>query len=261
MTVMKKLLLVLGLLTVSYTANSQILLSLIFGDKLNSDGLEFGLDGGVNWTKIGNMDTRDYLFNWNLGFYFDVRIKNRLNLYTGVLVKSQMGAKSLTENDLKFLEATTYSEEGTYSQQYNYFLIPALLKYSFKFHMYVEGGPMLGWLYNSWIEFKSDVDGREAIVKEWNNSKTNWFDVGVAVGAGYRFLHGTGWTFGVRYYYGFINTYKGRSGSNNSGLFLKANVPVGVKKAQQKDALDEDAEIQEKPAKKKKKKSKKEKAG
>ena len=30
--------------------HGQVLMSILFGDKLNSDGLEFGLDTGANWS-------------------------------------------------------------------------------------------------------------------------------------------------------------------------------------------------------------------
>ena len=66
----------------------------------------------------------------------------------------------------------------------------------------------------------------------------NRFDMGIAAGAGYRLLKGLGWTIGARYYYGFLDVYKDRSGTNNSALFLKVNAPIGLseeKKAQIKE--------------------------
>ena len=58
----------------------------------------------------------------------------------------------------------------------------------------------------------------------------NRFDMGIAAGAGYRLLKGLGWTIGLRYYYGFLDVYKDRSGTRNSSLFLKVNVPIGCKR-------------------------------
>ncbi len=81
-------------------AQSQILITLLLVDKLNSDGLEFGLEGGMNWTKISGLETADYARKWNLGLYFDIRIKNQWSLYTGVQVKSNFGVDGLTDTDL-----------------------------------------------------------------------------------------------------------------------------------------------------------------
>jgi len=72
---MKKLFFLLIISFVTYKSESQVLLSLIFGDKLNSENIEFGLDGGSSITKISNLDTKKYMSNWYLGFYFDLKIK------------------------------------------------------------------------------------------------------------------------------------------------------------------------------------------
>ena len=37
-------------------------------------------------------------------------------------------------------------------------------------------------------------------------------------------------TLGVKYYHGLTNVYKGVSGTNNSSLFLKVNIPIGASK-------------------------------
>jgi hypothetical protein len=78
-------------------ANSQVLISLLLGDKLNTEKLKFGLDGGVNFSNISNIDPSKYRPNFNLGFYFDFLLKKDRNWYvhTGVLVKSSMGARGI----------------------------------------------------------------------------------------------------------------------------------------------------------------------
>jgi hypothetical protein len=190
------------------------------------------------------MDSRDFDRKWNLGFYFDIRLKNQWFLYTGVLVKSNMGLDKLSDKDLEFLGATIYTDntpenarlEGDYSQKLNYFLVPALAKYKFKNHFYVEAGPQFGLMYKTWVQFDSDVDGRDAIIKEYNKDKINRIDAGAMAGMGYKLFKGTGWTIGVKYYYGLANVYKGKSGTNNQSIFLKVNIPVGAgkKKSQEK---------------------------
>lgn len=233
------------------------MITLLLDDKLNSEGLEFGLDGGVNWTRISGLETKNFGTKWNLGFYFDIRLKNQWWLYTGVLVKSNMGVDKLTENDLNFLQASIYEDSlgmeipGTYRQKMNYFIVPALVKYKFKNHMYVEAGPQFGLIYKSWVEFEADVDGRDAIFKEYNKEKINKLDAGIAVGLGYTLFKGTGWTLGAKYYYGFVNVYKDRKGTKNSSIFLKLNIPIGAGKK------DKKAENTDKPAIEKEKKKRK----
>lgn len=225
---MKKLFILLSFLFMVSNLQSQILISLLLGDKLNSEGLEFGLEGGINWTNISGMETSDLARRWNMGFYFDIRLKNQWFLYTGVLVKANMGVDKLTENDLIFLNVLIYPEEGDYSQKTNSFLVPALAKYKFKNHLYVEAGPQFGLMYNSWVEFESNIDDRDAIIKEYNKEMINRLDVGFMFGTGYTLFKGTGWTFGAKYYYGFVDVYKDRTGTKNSSIFLKLNIPIGA---------------------------------
>lgn len=229
--------LVLFLMLFSLHVQSQVLLSLIFGDKLNADGLEFGLEGGVNFSSISKLEGNKPLSKFNLGFYFDIRLKNQWNLYTGVLVKSKLGDNDLSQNDLDFLEITPEPEAGRYSQNAEYFLIPALIKYHFKNRIYAEAGPQIGYMRKAWVEFNSDVSGKEIRIKEFNTDKLNRIDAGVAIGTGYRLLPKNGMTIGIRYYLGLANVYKGYNNHKHNSWFLKVNIPIGAAKSKEEREL------------------------
>lgn len=213
-----------------FTMHSQILLTVLFGDKLNSDGLEFGLVGGFNFSNISELEANKPLTSFNLGFYFDFRLKNQWNIYTGVLVKAKLGDDRLTSDDLNFLGITPYDVEGSYSQKINYFIVPALLKYNFQNRMYLELGPQFGLMYKSWVEFNSDEDNRDIKIKDFNSDQVNRLDAGFTLGTGYKLMPGSGMTIGLKYYYGLTNVYKGVNGSNNSSFFLDLNLPIGANK-------------------------------
>ena len=245
----------------SISMQSQVLIALLLGKSLNTGKIEFGLDGGVNYSSLAGMESSSHIRKWNLGFYFDIKMKEQWYLNTGVLVKSELGLDDLTQNDLDFLGATIHDEDGEYSQSISYFLVPALARYKFDNHMYAELGPQFGLAYKANIKFHSDIDGIVIDAKEENIDMINRFDMGLAAGAGYRLLKGLGWTIGVRYYYGFLDVYKDRSGTNNSSLFLKLNVPIGLseeKKGQIKELKNTRSE--RKAKKKELKKAEKEKA-
>ena len=225
---MKSFLLIIGLSIFSLTTQSQILITLLFGDKLNSDGVEFGLSGGYNISNINGLETKNSLGTFNMGFYFDIRLKNQWYLYTGLLAKSKLGVDKLSTKDIEFLNTDTYPTNGNYSQELNYFLVPILGRYKFKNHIYLEGGTQVGLMYKSWVEYNSDIDGKKAIVKEYNTQKVNKIEAGLMLGLGYTLFKGTGWTIGAKYYYGLTNVYKDRKGTNNSSLFIVLNIPIGV---------------------------------
>lgn len=226
---MKKYLVILIIIFSGYHAHSQVLISLLLGDKLNSQGLEFGLEGGVNFSHIDELETNKGLSSFNLGFYFDIRLNDPWYLYTGVLVKSRLGTNKLSDADLDFLQADVYPVKGDYSQVLNYFIVPALAKYKLKNHIYFEAGPQFGLMHKSWVEYNSDVEGKDSRIRQYNKDMINRFDAGVVGGLGYQLLKGKGMTIGIKYYYGFVDVYKDRAGTNNSSLFLKANIPIGAK--------------------------------
>ena len=248
---MKKTILLLFSLFVGYTSQSQVLIALLLGDVLNSGKIEFGLDGGANFSTIGSMDSNSWSRDYNLGFYFDIKMKNQWYLNTGVLVKSNLGLDKLSEEDLNFLGASTYDAEGDYRQRISYFLVPALAKYKFDNNIYVELGPQFGLARKAYIQFDSDIDGNEARIRETNTDMINRFDMGLAAGTGFRLLKGLGWTVGVRYYYGFIDVYKDLSVSKNSSLFLKVNVPIGLSKDKKEEIKAMKTSRAEKKVKKK----------
>ncbi|MCF6306884.1 MAG: PorT family protein [Flavobacteriaceae bacterium] len=212
-----------------YNLQSQILIALLLGDKLNTGKIEFGLDGGINFASIASLENKDYIRAFNLGFYFDIKLKDHFLLNTGVLVKSTLGSGDLSASDLLFLGATVNEPAGgQYSQKLNSFVVPIMAKYVFDNNMHIELGPQVGWTYNGWIEYNYDIDGISGKLKENNRDDLNWFEMGVTAGVGYRLLKGLGWTLGVRYYYGFTNVYKGKSGTTNDALYLKVNIPFGA---------------------------------
>lgn len=225
----KKNLFILILAIMSASANSQVLITLLLGDKLNQPGLEFGLDGGFNYSGNSGFESNSSYNSFNLGFYFDYTLKDQWSLYTGVLVKSALGNGKLKASDLAFLESPTYTEDGDYSQSISYFSVPILLKYSFANHIYVEAGPQTGLMYNAHVLFNHESDDNEAIIKDFNKDQFKRLDAGASLGFGYRLRKGTGMTLGLKYYQGFVNVMKGQPDSKNHSLYLKANIPIGAK--------------------------------
>ncbi len=51
-------------------ANGQIVISLLFGDALNTPEIEFGLIGGINRSNFLDVEEAEGLNNFNIGFYF-----------------------------------------------------------------------------------------------------------------------------------------------------------------------------------------------
>ncbi len=234
---MKKTLILAAFLFISYSASSQVLISLLLGDVLNSDKIEFGLDGGVNFANIANLETSKYLPIFNLGFYFDIRIKNQLMLHTGVLVKSNQGANKLNPYSLDNPGLDELFTEGYVTRKINNFSVPILLKYRFAGRFHIEAGPMLALRTKGFDEFKTTViDDDDLTYKLDISDNYKRIDAGIMCGAGIKLYKKIPKSsqLGVRYYYGLVDPLIDNTGDsqNFSSLYLYFSIPIGVHKAE-----------------------------
>lgn len=245
---LKKSIFLLAILLFSFQlAQSQVLISLLFGDKLNSEKIKFGLEGGVNFSDVTNLEGASVQSFFNIGFYFDFMIKDDPNwfLHTGVLVKSTMGAKlepySLDDENLDALFAT-----GEVTRKLQYWNVPFLARYKFNNGFFIEAGPMFGLLYKGTDIFTNDFDGEELSYKNNIRKEHTRFDIGVEGGMGYqtaKFMNGM--NFGARYYYGLLNSSTTPDAAQkNTAIYGFVGLPIGAgEKAQAKKKAAKEAKI------------------
>jgi hypothetical protein len=234
---MKKVLFVITLLFCMQSVNSQVLISLVFGDKLNSPKIEFGLEGGANFSTISSLESAKNRTDFNLGFYFDFMLKNPAwAINTGVIVKSSLGANGLPVYSLNNVELDNAFEGGHVDRKINYFNVPITIKYKFDNNIYVKAGTQLGLLSKANDEFKNDYDGNDLVYKNNIRDKIHVIDAGLAIGAGYRLMGGNGMNLGINYYYGLVPVMKGDASPNqyHRSFYVTAGIPIGKGKAEKK---------------------------
>src|SRR6188768_3337739 len=91
----KKTLVIIIFLFLSVNAKSQVIISLLLGDNLNTGKVEFGLDGGLNLSSLRGLKDPKPLTGFHLGFYFDIKMKGPWLFHTGVIVRSPMGSRDI----------------------------------------------------------------------------------------------------------------------------------------------------------------------
>ena len=244
------------------TANSQVLISLLFGEKLNSEKLKFGLDGGANFSTISNVGASKFHTGFDLGFYFDILLKENTSwyLHTGVLVKSPMGADGLDAYSLgdTNLDNIFMNGSGRVDRQLRYFNVPVMVRYEFKKKVFVELGPNLGLLSKAHDVFYNEVKEKDDISYEINIiDQYKRFDAGLQAGLGYHIIKGTGMNFGIRYYYGLMDIIKDNPSDpqRNSSIYLFASIPVGAGDKAKAKAEEKKREKEEKQLQKEQKKN------
>jgi hypothetical protein len=231
---MVRILLILMFSLARVAASGQVLISLVFGDKLNSDKLEFGLDGGLTLSTLQGVNPSSGKAGFNLGFYFDLRMKNRSWMFhTGVLVKSTMGADDIAVYALNNPDLDNAFAGGHVVRKLGYFQVPAMMKYKWDNNFYVEAGPMFSLMNKATDEFVASVQKHDDLTYKLNiKDRYHPLDAGVLAGVGYRLMRGHGMNLGVRYYYGLVDIAVDDVAANqyNRSFYFVLGIPIGAGK-------------------------------
>jgi hypothetical protein len=217
-------------------AKSQVLISLLLGDKLNTGKIEFGLDLGYNFSRITNFESGRTLNKFNIGFYFDFLLKNQWYINTGVLVKSNVGLNHLREDDVLILNPNTiYDTTGVYSQTISYFHVPVAIKYRFKNHFFISAGPQFALRSKAYLVYDEEVNLTSTQVKFDNRDLFTRLEVAAIGTFGYKLKKGEGMSIGIKYFHGFTNIFKENYyNSRNSSFYVYTFIPIGKVKVEKK---------------------------
>src|SRR5579863_290342 len=219
------------------SAHAQVIISLLFGDKLNSGKVEFGLDGGVNFSSLTGNPGSNARTGFNLGFYFDIKTNGNWMIHTGVIVKSTMGARGLQPYALNNITLDSIFQTGQVERTLGYFNVPVEMKYMFPNRLYVEGGFMMGLMISAHDEFQQKIVTTNDLTYVLNiRDHLHRFDIGPIAGLGYRLMSGYGLNLGVRYYYGLLNISSDNMfpAQYNRSLYVVIGIPVGAGKMKKK---------------------------
>ena len=129
------------------TLNGQVLITILLGDALNTDKIEFGLVGGINHSNIHTISDATGMNNFNLGFYFHILMKNNSYFSTGVLVKSNVGATGMQVYSMGDPNFDAIYQDGTLTKKIPSFYVPILFHQRFNNRWYIEAGPQLGLIH------------------------------------------------------------------------------------------------------------------
>jgi hypothetical protein len=224
------------------TTRAQVLISLLFGDKLNTGNIEFGLDGGANFSDIRGLEESSFQSNFNIGFYFDIKTKNPNWLFkTGVLVKSSLGAAGLPPYALNNPDLDNAFTDGQVWRKINYFNVPIAMKYKLSDHFFLEGGIMPALRAKAYDYFTANVQGSDLEYRVDIRDQVHRLDFGLLGGFGYRLFKGYGMNLTARYYYGLVDIMIDDNTPNqyNTSYYLSLGIPIGVGKAMARKAAKE----------------------
>ena len=236
---MKKLiktLLLSVLLLLPAALNGQVLITILLGDALNTDKIEFGLIGGLNRSYINTISESKGMNNFDLGFYFHFLMKNNSYLSTGVLVKSNVGAKGMPTYSMDDANFDAIFGDGTLTKIIPCFYVPILFHQRFNNNRwYIEAGPQLGLIHKPVDIFETSTLGGDAEFKLEVRDNYKYIDAGLLGGVGFKFKKEIkSMAVGINYYYGLVDVSNDPAQKiKNSAIYIYMKIPIGVGKTKE----------------------------
>ena len=223
------------LLTFPATLNSQVLITILLGDALNTDKIEFGLIGGMNRSYINTISDSKGMNNFNLGFYFHILMKNNSYFSTGVLVKSNVGATGMPVYSLDDPDFDAVFKDGTLTKKIPAFYVPILFHQRFNNRWYIEAGPQLGLIHQCVDIFKASKLGGDLKFTLDVKDQYKHIDAGFLGGVGYKFKKQIkSMAVGINYYYGLVDVSTDPNMIiKNSAIYFYMKIPIGVGKKEE----------------------------
>jgi hypothetical protein len=218
------------LLLFSVMLKAQVLISLVFGEALNTPKIEFGMIGGLNRSYLNDISGSEGLNHFNLGFYFHINVKDNSFISTGVLVKSNVGATGMPVYTIGNADFDSIYQGGTLTKKISCFYVPIMYHHRFNNRWYLEAGPQAGLRTKAVDIFEiSKLDGDLSYTKDVKDQYTR-LDFGLTGGAGYKFKKELkSMAVGVSYYYGLVNvSLTPDVKMKNSSLNFYLKIPIGL---------------------------------
>ena len=217
------------------TLNAQVLISLLFGDALNTEKIEFGLIGGFNQSYIRTISDAEGLNNFNIGFYFHIQALQNSYLSTGVLVKSNVGATGMPTYPIGDPDFDDVYGEGILTKKIPSFYVPVLFHQRFNQRWYIEAGPQLGLIHHPEDIFEVEDFGGELKYTTSTRDQYQYIDFGFYGALGFKVMQKQKSTsIGVGYYIGVVDVAKDAyPETKNSSLYIFCKIPIGVGKEAQ----------------------------
>ena len=214
-------------------APAQVVLAMLFGDKLASDNFNIGLEIGMNLSTVSDLSgaaiTRGTLF----GLFGTWRFSEHYHLFTGVLPLSAKGAKDADPIPLNDPVLDPLIAEGGMERNLSYIDIPVLLQWAQHRDggLRIGAGPQLGILLSANDRYAATTPQGTVVVVENDIEKSiERFDAGIAFDAEYR-ITGLGIGIGLRYYQGLTDVLRGAGPSlHNQVLSGSGRITLGGRK-------------------------------
>ena len=208
-------------------ADAQVLIGLLFGEKLASDNFNIGFEIGMNLSTVNGLDGASRSSGPLIGLFASWRFSERFHLYTGLLPLSHKGAREADPVPLNDPQLDSMVASGRMDRQLGYIDIPVLLQWAQHRDrgIRVGAGPQLSFRTSAVDRYEATTAQGTSVVVE-NDIETEWLDAGIAFDAEYR-ITGVGLAIGLRYFHGLTNVSRAGPAFHNRVLSGTGRISLG----------------------------------
>ena len=210
-------------------ANTQVLLGILFGDKLSTEKFHIGVDVGLNLSNLSGIDGTGVKAGLLFGLLGEWRFAEHFYLQPELLPFYKVGANDLPPGGLDVQPLDSLATDKSASRRMNYFAIPVIIKYGVmedKLHLGL--GPQVGFLTGASDKFEGVVQNTITVTEDIKDS-LNSTDAGIVFHAEYKFRGQFGASVAARFYLGLTDTIKDNPGDAvyNRVFSVLASIPIG----------------------------------
>ena len=226
---MKKIVFVLF---ISFMANSflqgQVLLTIIFGDKLNSPTTEFGLNAGVSLSSLTGFDNSTHSNNLAMGMFFTWKFHERYQFQPELYFSFKGGAENMPPFFIDDPGVELPIDQMDISRKTNYLSLPLLFKVKMVNQFRFIIGPQFSLMSSNTDYMRYKVDKKKDLVaRQKDRSEVGAMDIGISTGIGYKLGKGEGVSIEAKYYLGLLDTSaRPDINSKNRMIILQAGIPI-----------------------------------
>jgi hypothetical protein len=220
-------------------AESQVLIGLLFGDKLNNDRMEFGFNVGLQLGNISGIEGGRFAGNLGLGLFMDYKISDRWIFSPSLLFSSKKGVQDFGPDDQFYPLPDTLGGSYESKRVLRYFDLPLMVSYRFRNRLGIGVGLEVGYLNKARDYYSGDNEHGTIYVTHDIKDSMSRFGFGVVTGLSFHFKGNPGAQIRVNYIHGLTNVYRketNRKGYNRTvqlGVMIPVKFGVGKKKDDQ----------------------------
>lgn len=218
-------------LLIGTRASSQVLISILFGEKLNTGQLEFGLVISPSFCSVTNTGS-SYKSALGLGIYFNWKLSDRWYFHPEGTAKGAFGGKKITPYPTGDKVIDSLYAGGNISRNFTALSLPLLIRYRIAGLFFAEAGPQADLMISKKDVFMAKADGNDITYTRNVKDDYTLLDLAWATGLEYRFKEKASMAVSVRYLYGLTNIAKtGPGNQHNSVWSINVFIPIGAGKS------------------------------